>query len=376
LKAIKGVADFKCIGTECEDTCCASWDIVVDDKTKAKLESSPLRSLFHLNVQKSEIDNKRIFKRTDCGQCSFLNTNHLCHIHSTLDETYTPLGCQQYPRLYRQVMERNELSSDLSCPEIVRLVILNDTGADWVDIEESPAVKNKLDQTIIREPKRPWVHFFPSVRELLLSIVGNCEDHALAIYRLSEFCRLTVDIFNQTTQKVSQKDMLHLHNFVCETNEHPRPNQRGISALIHKISPLLFENKINPTFVELMKHQPDPTTWSSDLVKTETLYAHTHPTLQSRWIKNWLKAEIVKDWYVHHENLHDYILKILLKLFVIRCCLTLFPVGSESEYLKAIVQSIYRTHRVMDHNPSFVSLLCRYANLKEGRTIDAITLLF
>lgn len=273
-------------------------------------------------------------------------------------------------------MDRKELSADLSCPEMVRMAILNENGTDWIDVEEEPSLKNKIDQTINREAKRPWVHFFPSVRDLLLSIVANCENHALAIYRLSEFCRLTVDIFNQNTHRVRPNDLLHLHDFVGETNEHPLPNQRHILNLIRKISPLLFTNKIHPAFVEMMKTQLDPTTWSSDIVTAESLCTRTYPTLQSRWIKNWLRHEIVKNWYVHHENLHDYVLHILLKLFVIRCGQSQIPVESESEYLKAIVQSIYRAHRVMDHNPSFVSLLSRYANLKDSRTIDAITLLY
>ena len=28
--------DFKCIASECEDTCCAGWGIVIDDETYKK----------------------------------------------------------------------------------------------------------------------------------------------------------------------------------------------------------------------------------------------------------------------------------------------------------------------------------------------------
>ena len=30
--------EFKCIASECEDTCCAGWEIVIDDETHKRYE--------------------------------------------------------------------------------------------------------------------------------------------------------------------------------------------------------------------------------------------------------------------------------------------------------------------------------------------------
>ena len=31
--------EFKCIASECEDTCCAGWEIVIDDETHKRYEN-------------------------------------------------------------------------------------------------------------------------------------------------------------------------------------------------------------------------------------------------------------------------------------------------------------------------------------------------
>ena len=36
----KYMADFKCIGSECVDTCCAGWDINIDENTFEKYVNS------------------------------------------------------------------------------------------------------------------------------------------------------------------------------------------------------------------------------------------------------------------------------------------------------------------------------------------------
>ena len=45
------MAQFKCIGGECEDTCCAGWSVSIDKKTYKKytnLNTSELIELAHI----------------------------------------------------------------------------------------------------------------------------------------------------------------------------------------------------------------------------------------------------------------------------------------------------------------------------------------
>lgn len=91
--------EFKCIGSACEDTCCAGWDVVIDSETYEcyqKMDGTfgdRLRS--KMVVDK---DGYNIFFVLDGDRCPFLNNNNLCDIHKEKGEQYLSYTCKQYPR--------------------------------------------------------------------------------------------------------------------------------------------------------------------------------------------------------------------------------------------------------------------------------------
>lgn len=42
---------FTCIGGECPDTCCAGWEIVIDDKTLKSIRNIPAVSVIVCTIQ-------------------------------------------------------------------------------------------------------------------------------------------------------------------------------------------------------------------------------------------------------------------------------------------------------------------------------------
>ena len=125
---------FRCIGADCEDTCCAGWGIPVDQKTYEKYQNlaacriadKPLSSLVEINPARSSAgDFAKI--RLDGERCPALHKD-LCAIQETLGESYLPDLCSKYPRVLNASGSVVERSLHLSCPEAARLV-LNDPGA-------------------------------------------------------------------------------------------------------------------------------------------------------------------------------------------------------------------------------------------------------
>lgn len=69
---------FTCIAGECPDTCCAGWQIAIDQKSlKAyKKQKGMIGSRLH-----NEIDWKEeVFRQYD-GRCAFLNEENLCDLY-------------------------------------------------------------------------------------------------------------------------------------------------------------------------------------------------------------------------------------------------------------------------------------------------------
>ena len=114
---------FKCIASECEDTCCAGWEIVIDDETYDIYKS--VEGPFGERL-KNEIyldgDNEHIFKLKG-NDCAFLNKNKMCDIYSELGEEALCYTCQQYPRYTEEFGSIREVGLSLSCPEAARIIL-------------------------------------------------------------------------------------------------------------------------------------------------------------------------------------------------------------------------------------------------------------
>ena len=127
--------DFKCIASECEDTCCAGWGIVIDDETYNKYQK--VDGAFGDRL-KSEIvhdagENIFVLKGNDCP---FLNENKLCDIYNELGEGGLCYTCRQYPRYLEEFGSLREMGISLSCPEAAR-IILRDSKKATFELSEN-----------------------------------------------------------------------------------------------------------------------------------------------------------------------------------------------------------------------------------------------
>ncbi len=117
--------DFKCIASECEDTCCAGWGIVIDDESykhymNVKGEfGERLRS----KIVTEGSENIFVLKGDDCP---FLTENKMCDIYNNLGEDSLCYTCRQYPRVMEEFGSLREVCLSLSCPEACRIILKSD----------------------------------------------------------------------------------------------------------------------------------------------------------------------------------------------------------------------------------------------------------
>jgi lysine-N-methylase len=152
----KYAESFRCIGSDCEDTCCAGWSVPIDAATWDKyqnLPQSPLRVLMDSSIDhaskpacnhqdapaEAATVNDPTFatiRMDSANQCPLLTEERLCRIQIELGEGLLSHTCATYPRIFLSVGGAQEKALSLSCPEAARLVLLTpDLLPDARDLE-------------------------------------------------------------------------------------------------------------------------------------------------------------------------------------------------------------------------------------------------
>lgn len=135
----KYMKDFKCIGPECTDTCCAGWDINIDLNTYNKYINSTnefkklLQGKFEENLGDNDFFNKGFMILKAEKRCSFLNDNMLCDIHGAFGENNLCITCKNYPRVFNIVDSIYEKSALPSCPEVCNKAFLNKDKMEFIE---------------------------------------------------------------------------------------------------------------------------------------------------------------------------------------------------------------------------------------------------
>jgi len=115
--------NFKCIGAECTDTCCAGWEVVIDDKSYRYYKT--VTGDFGQRLKDTMIvtnENSFILQN---GNCPFLNESKLCDIYTELGKDKLCETCKTYPRFIEEYGDLREIGISLSCMEAARFILTN-----------------------------------------------------------------------------------------------------------------------------------------------------------------------------------------------------------------------------------------------------------
>ena len=160
---------FRCIGSECEDTCCQGWSVPIDRATYEKYKDLPssllraqLDSCLVLSPPGKEGLHGETFARirmTGSNQCPLLTENRLCRIQLEQGEAFLSEACASYPRVVTSIGGVAEMALAMSCPEAARQVLLaEDLLAAGPDAEDAAIA----DQ--------PWLF---AIRDVVVGLIRN-----------------------------------------------------------------------------------------------------------------------------------------------------------------------------------------------------------
>lgn len=111
---------FVCTAGDCPDTCCAGWQIMIDEESLERYENEPGE---FGKILRNSIDWEEECFYQNNRRCAFLNDENLCDLYKALGPDALCDTCRMYPRHTEEYEGLRELSLSLSCPKAAKTIL-------------------------------------------------------------------------------------------------------------------------------------------------------------------------------------------------------------------------------------------------------------
>ena len=120
--------EFRCIASECRDSCCVGWDIALDERTEQKYKA--LDGSLGQRVRKSVYyaEDGAYIEMKD-GRCPFLSQCWLCELICEYGDEILSDICREHPRYYTVLGDVAYGGVGLSCEAAARLILTENEHA-------------------------------------------------------------------------------------------------------------------------------------------------------------------------------------------------------------------------------------------------------
>lgn len=145
---------FQCIADKCEDTCCAGWQIMIDERSMEDYKNTT--HPFKMQLDASIDWEEGAFKQDACRRCAFLDERNLCRLYTAMGEQSLCETCTNYPRHMEEFEDLREYTLSLSCPEVARMLM---------GMEEKVSFYSEEDD--VEECEEDYEDFDPILHEML-----------------------------------------------------------------------------------------------------------------------------------------------------------------------------------------------------------------
>lgn len=353
---------FVCTAGDCPDSCCAGWQIVIDEASLERYGNE--KSEFGTRLRNSIDWDEECFYQNN-RRCAFLNEENLCDMYIEAGSGMLCDTCRRYPRHIEEFEGMREISLSLSCPEAARIILS----------QKDPVTFRTFEKETAEETYEDFDYFLFSAlmdtRDYLLTVL---QDRSVPVrYRMAKLLVCTHDF-----QLAVNKQEL----FSWETIR-ARHEQSGFSSAFRKkISGRCFPDMDR---VDLMKQiwktivpklevlSPD---WTGFLKDTLISLYHTCPE-ETSYMELLLDfQDTFPEWQIQKEQLLLYWLytyfcgavydeKIFAKgkmavvctLFIEELVLGLYARKREKLEPRDLVSVCYRFSRELEHSDQNLNTL-------------------
>lgn len=141
---------FQCAMGACHDTCCAAWDIVIDEEHAAFYHELPGELGERIRSSMREDEDGDLCFSVDGGHCPLLTASGLCSIQLELGEERVCDTCRSHPRFIEEYGSFREMALAASCPAAIELILSADAGFETETDEEAEFTCEDVDEKLLR----------------------------------------------------------------------------------------------------------------------------------------------------------------------------------------------------------------------------------
>ena len=139
--------NFKCIADRCQHTCCAGWEIDIDEESLEryqKIDGDIGRKLKENIV----LDEDPHFQLGEGERCPFLNEQNLCEIIIECGEDKLCQICSDHPRFRNELNNVEEIGVGLCCEAAADLILRKEEKTVLIGCEEVEEFTDLLEEEI------------------------------------------------------------------------------------------------------------------------------------------------------------------------------------------------------------------------------------
>ena len=141
---------FQCLMGACPDTCCAAWDIVIDDDSAAFYRAVPGELGERIRAAMvTDCDGDLCFS-VEGGHCPLLTTDGLCSIQLEFGEERVCDTCRSHPRFIEEYGWFKEAALAASCPAALELIVGEDMTLTETVTDEEEFLCEDVDEELLR----------------------------------------------------------------------------------------------------------------------------------------------------------------------------------------------------------------------------------
>ena len=122
--------DFRCIADKCRHTCCAGWEIDVDDDSLGRFSGID-------DIMSNIKDGCMVLDKEE--RCPFLLPSGLCRMIKEYGEKMLCDICREHPRFHNDMGDHIETGLGLTCEEACRLILTHEEKFTLVPPRELPS---------------------------------------------------------------------------------------------------------------------------------------------------------------------------------------------------------------------------------------------
>lgn len=205
--------EFSCIADKCTDSCCAGWEVNVDEDSHDYYCTVPgeigdrLRAAMY-----QDEDGDYGFKLQEKERCPFLNDRNLCDLVIAMGEESLCEVCTDYPRFFWDYANVRQKGISISCEEAGRIMFSKEEPLTFVEIQledgmeqTEELVEDSCDEEMEcayvcdeEEDEDPnWVTFLEfAQKNAILLLQNRKEEIGIRVNRYLSYLRQVQDYFN------------------------------------------------------------------------------------------------------------------------------------------------------------------------------------